>query len=82
MTYDCSSSEHSVADRYLLHLAQTRIVAERNFVFYTKNTGLLTMWFSGGYKDAKAFCNGTVEDVRYKADTLGLSISSKLVGVE
>ena len=81
-TYDCVSSHHEVSDRYLMHLAQVRIVGEKNYVDYMKNTGLVTMWFTEGYEAAKRACERTVRLLNvYAKDMLYLPIADDLTSL-
>ncbi len=76
--YDCRLENHEVSDRYLTHLAQLRIVAEKCFVDYTNNKGLIGWFFDGGHKEAIAWENNVKSNVNGYASQLNLTLSSSL----
>ena len=65
----------------MTHLAQMRIVNERNYVYYTKNTGLLSSFFNSTEKEARKYCEQLIEYVWDCAKKLDLELSPELEGI-
>ena len=80
-TYECIFEDNEMAHRYLTHMAQLRIAGERNYVSYSKNTGLVSQFFTKKYDAAKTKCLGIINHVWNCANTLNLELSSKLQGL-